>query len=102
MPCDVCGHTIQNLGLAGQGRTFWCPRCGSLKVDNDGFIKTDSPKWTQLVDSVPACQRDLATLWKLTNNAWVIDYAKAQLKGREGECLEAVKRVESMDGPFSV
>jgi rubrerythrin len=36
LACDICGHTIQNVGAEGQ-RIFWCPRCGSLT--NDGEIR---------------------------------------------------------------
>ncbi len=37
MPCETCGHTIQNIGGGETGRrTFWCPRCGSLTMEIDG------------------------------------------------------------------
>jgi hypothetical protein len=45
MPCPLCDHTLQNLGLDTAGRrTFWCPRCGTLKtVDDDGSEYISSP-----------------------------------------------------------
>jgi hypothetical protein len=35
MACPVCDYTMQNLGVP-PGRTFWCPRCGTLKIENSG------------------------------------------------------------------
>lgn len=29
MPCDTCGHTVQNIGN-DITRKFWCPRCGTF------------------------------------------------------------------------
>lgn len=31
MPCDICGHTVQNIGATDR-QMYWCPRCGSLKT----------------------------------------------------------------------
>ncbi len=28
MSCPVCSHTLQFV--AGTGRVFWCPRCGTI------------------------------------------------------------------------
>jgi hypothetical protein len=34
MPCPVCRHPMQNLGLSQpDARLFWCPRCGTLKTE---------------------------------------------------------------------
>lgn len=42
MACPTCGHTMQNLGLSSVGRaTFWCPRCGTLKVET----RTSFSRW---------------------------------------------------------
>lgn len=98
MPCDNCGHTLHNLGLAGQGRTFWCQRCGSLKVENGGFIKTDAPRWTQKDDSVPVCQRHLAMLGELVNSAFAIVAAKEHLRHYVGDVIEAMEKVKSNGG----
>ena len=42
MPCDICNHTLQNMGVEGQ-RIFWCPRCGSVKTENGDFHETSQP-----------------------------------------------------------
>lgn len=51
MPCPLCNHTMQNLGLATSGkRIFWCPRCGTLKTDRDGFFKEhEVPRWSWML-----------------------------------------------------
>jgi len=37
MSCPTCEHTMQNLGLAQSGaKAFWCPRCGTLKLETPG------------------------------------------------------------------
>lgn len=50
MPCPACKHTMQNLGLATNGgRTFWCPRCGTLKaVESGDFESHESPRLTRI------------------------------------------------------
>lgn len=47
MPCDVCGHTVQQVrGMAT--KLFWCPRCGSLlETFFDGRRETTQPKITE-------------------------------------------------------
>lgn len=50
MPCPLCNHTMQNLGVATSGsRTFWCPRCGTLKTEHGDFTESESPRWTRLM-----------------------------------------------------
>lgn len=49
MSCPTCSHTMQNIGCSStmfQARHFWCPRCGTLKVDNDGIMPdaVEAPK----------------------------------------------------------
>lgn len=66
MPCPVCDHTMQNLGLdQGGRRTFWCPRCGTLKTDEGpdspgGFETQHAPRWALAVlsrDGGPLAER---------------------------------------------
>ncbi len=45
MPCPTCSHTMQNLGLATNGRrTFWCSRCGTIKTEAEGLHEVAVPK----------------------------------------------------------
>ena len=45
MPCPICNHTMQNLGVEGE-RKFWCPRCGALKtMIFTGFEEWQAPYW---------------------------------------------------------
>lgn len=47
MPCNICDHTMENLGVEGQ-RIFWCPRCGTVKaVMPDGFENVSIPFWVR-------------------------------------------------------
>ena len=48
MPCDICAHTIQNVGAEDQ-RIFWCPRCGSLTTENGEHRKVESTILTRRV-----------------------------------------------------
>ena len=44
MPCPTCTHTMQNLGLAQNGkRTFWCPRCGTIKTESGQHEEHEKP-----------------------------------------------------------
>lgn len=45
MPCPLCNHTLQNLGLNEPGRrTFWCPRCGTLQTESGEHIEHEVPR----------------------------------------------------------
>lgn len=50
MPCSICNHTVQNLGVADR-RVFWCSRCGTVKTVDDDHENVSVP-W--LVDRVKA------------------------------------------------
>jgi Zn-finger nucleic acid-binding protein len=52
MPCLVCGHTVQNLGVEGQ-RIFWCPRCGTVMTERGDWKEHQSP---MLVERVRRCE----------------------------------------------
>lgn len=45
MPCEICGHTVQNLGVQGR-KVFWCPRCGS-KRNAASMSKLLRPDWCE-------------------------------------------------------
>lgn len=49
MPCPTCDHTMHNLGLAGGRRASWCPRCGTLKVEDNAFTDVTVPRWVRLL-----------------------------------------------------
>jgi uncharacterized C2H2 Zn-finger protein len=42
MPCDICGHTVQNLGTI-DFKTFWCPRCGTIKTIKGDYTEHEAP-----------------------------------------------------------
>lgn len=37
MACKLCGHTIHRSTLDPLDRVFHCPRCGTLKVNNNWY-----------------------------------------------------------------
>lgn len=42
MPCQSCDHTMQRVN-DGHPPTFWCPRCGTLKMEG-GVPEFEEPK----------------------------------------------------------
>ena len=32
--CPTCGHTVQRVNEGVGPKTWWCPRCGTLKTDS--------------------------------------------------------------------
>ena len=45
MPCPLCDHTLQNLGLDDPDRrTFWCPRCGTLQTETGNRVEYAVPR----------------------------------------------------------
>lgn len=48
MACPVCDHTMQNLGVEGR-RVFWCPRCGTLKMEHSDHVDLESPTWIRQI-----------------------------------------------------
>jgi hypothetical protein len=56
VPCPKCDHTLQNLGLTdADRRTFWCPRCGTLKTEiahmGREYEQVETPKLVACVRS---------------------------------------------------
>ena len=43
MACEICDHTMQRVNDSTV-RTFWCPRCGTLKTEMENTAKFDRPK----------------------------------------------------------
>ncbi len=59
MPCDNCGHTLQNINVASENRRiFYCPRCGTLVTETDSRREIDTPK---LVERCRKFEETLAT-----------------------------------------
>ena len=46
--CPTCGHTIQRVNEGINPITFWCPRCGTLKVDK-GVPDSEAPYFMKTV-----------------------------------------------------
>lgn len=44
MPCPTCNETMQNVGATDQ-RIFWCPRCGTLKLESGDHEDVEQPFW---------------------------------------------------------
>lgn len=43
---------MHNQGLVqGARRSFWCPRCGTLKVEDGTFTDVTVPRWVRLMTS---------------------------------------------------
>lgn len=58
MPCEVCGHTVQNVGAEGQ-RIFWCPRCGTMLTEKGDFRTSEAPMLVQRVRTIRQCSANL-------------------------------------------
>jgi hypothetical protein len=60
MPCTICNHTVQNIGIEGRGqrRIFWCPRCGSLKTERGDSSDTRPPELVERVRAVAGTARE--------------------------------------------
>lgn len=71
MSCEICGHTMNAIGLAD---AFWCPRCGSMK-----YRKTRAVSVPKIVDRVRELRekvtRDSEHVEPVRNQCgvWVID-----------------------------
>ena len=48
--CPTCGHTVQRVNEGVSPKTWWCPRCGTLKTDG---VPEHEP--TQLTKRLIAC-----------------------------------------------
>jgi hypothetical protein len=79
MPCDFCGHTVQNIGNEHR-RIFWCPRCGSLKdgrlsnTESADFSETTVP---QLADQIRAANDMAMRLPKAGRiHGWIISHIR--------------------------
>lgn len=42
MPCATCQHTIQRVNDGDNPRVFWCPRCGTIKLEG-GVPESEEP-----------------------------------------------------------
>ena len=60
MACPTCDHTMQGIGGAVP-RTFWCPRCGTLKQGEMYELTMLVPRVRSLLDRTTS--DDLA--WQL-------------------------------------
>lgn len=71
MPCPTCSHTVESLGLTlDRRRFFWCPRCGTLVMQNTDDageverVTSDAPKLVErcrkfrkvMTDGADACE----------------------------------------------
>lgn len=105
MPCENCGHTLQNIGHRSEEvRIFWCPRCGSLKTEDSSVAlpRTESPRWTRPIkqdDHEPISERQvmLALLYLLIHSDSrlainLFGRAEAFLMERSGDAREAVDK----------
>lgn len=100
MACPNCSHTMANVGLSPVGRTFWCPRCGTLKTastDPDLSHSHVVPKWTRPEMGVPVCLRSLALLGRLAYDAFAVDDARLFCRERPGDVQEAIDKVRIAD-----
>jgi hypothetical protein len=74
MPCDICDHTVQNIGAADRP-TFWCPRCGALKIVSGDFHATEPPALVGRVRAVALsareCLLDAGPSFAITRHDWL-------------------------------
>lgn len=56
MACPVCDHKMQNLGVHEQ-RIFWCPRCGTLKMEDRGHRAIERTLWVRHIVSAAKMSR---------------------------------------------
>ena len=82
MSCPTCDHTMQDVAKREDWNLFWCPRCGTLKIqdaaENDEacripfligrlreFVATLGPMWSRLahklgiLESIAPPQREV-------------------------------------------
>lgn len=90
MPCDICNHTVQNVGAEGQ-RIWWCPRCGSLRVERGGSHSTEPPALVGRVRAVAGtareCVLDREPSFAIPRSAWLTlceSIAAGEHRGGEG------------------
>jgi len=49
MACPICDHTMQAIAK----RCFWCPRCGTIKLDHEGEMPDiEAPRIVRVLQSV--------------------------------------------------
>ena len=86
MACKTCDHTMQGLGRVECGiRYFWCPRCGTLKAENDyasrEYVEWESPRgWCRALHALRE-----------------FDEAYTHIRSFEGPHQEAVKFLVDCD-----
>lgn len=67
MACPVCDHTMQRFGTE-DFPTFWCPRCGTLKMMARDFMATsgheevESPAWMKWAEKLHSCRATVALI----------------------------------------
>lgn len=59
MACRTCDHTMQRVNEGVNPKVFWCPRCGTLKME-PGVPKFEEPKIVQRA----------FFLWEAAADAW--------------------------------
>jgi predicted RNA-binding Zn-ribbon protein involved in translation (DUF1610 family) len=82
MSCPTCDAVMQNisrgtLSSPGDGyRQFWCPRCGTLKIELVGVTTCDAPQLVvglRKVVELISTQPDLALAMELLRQAGVLE-----------------------------
>ncbi len=67
MACVTCDHTMQRVG----NLTYWCPRCGTIKVHEDSQNGISRPWLVERVHKMRALQgssREGTSLRQAENN----------------------------------
>lgn len=44
MACPTCDHTMQSVAKSAAAVSYWCQRCGTLKVQSGNLVDNQMPK----------------------------------------------------------
>ncbi len=50
MACPTCSHTVQRVNEGVSSKVWWCPRCGTIKMD--AVPESEEPKLVQYATSL--------------------------------------------------
>lgn len=109
MSCPTCSHTMQNLGIGVETRAFFCPRCGTIRVD--GLVASGEWKERETIipkiaaphrrkgggPSVPKYIAALAAIQAVYSDEPAIHFEKFAHdfhRRNMGECREALDKVK--------
>lgn len=74
--CPTCGHTVQRINEGVNPKTWWCPRCGTLKTD--GVPDNEHPKLLEWMMLYISEQKSAFKMWHKVQKAFAIGEEQAR------------------------